>query len=110
MRAGTDMLAALLPGEIILYHFSVLSFIAALPVDSIDTYPAAAFADVIEVNAIPIKTQVGVGLLPVDARRGAAESLRAALVAAWPLQPPVRHRPFARLPIAGRFAVRHDIA
>tara|TARA_R110002020_G_scaffold134252_40_gene299759 strand:+ start:2031 stop:3389 length:1359 start_codon:yes stop_codon:yes gene_type:complete len=88
VRAGADLLAGLLPSETILYHVSVLSFIVALPVDDPDAFPAvathiaAAFAGVIEVNAIPIKTQVGVGLLPVDARRGAAESLRAALVAA----------------------------
>lgn len=88
VRAGADLLASLLPADTVLYHVSVLSFIVALPVDAIDTHPeaasriAAAFAGSIEVNAIPIKTQVGVGLMPVELNRGAAESLRAALVAA----------------------------
>ena len=88
VRTGADLLAAQLPDELTIYHVSVLSFVVALNVDSLDTPPAAArriaaaFAGPLMVNAIPIKTQVGVGLLPLDAQRGAAESLRAALVAA----------------------------
>lgn len=88
VRAGADLLASLLPSDTVIYHVSVLSFIIALPVETVDTHPAAAariasaFSGALHVNAIPIKTQVGVGLLPADAQRGAAESLRAALVAA----------------------------
>lgn len=88
VRAGARLLATLLPSGTAVYHVSVLSFIVAVPIDDPTRYPAAAsavaaaFAGAISVNAIPIKTQVGVGLLPLDAQRGAAESLRAALVAA----------------------------
>ena len=88
VRTGADLLAAQLPDDLTIYHVSVLSFVLALPVDTLDTPPAAAlriaaaFAAPLSVNAIPIKTQVGVGLLPLDAGRGVAESLRAALVAA----------------------------
>ncbi|WP_240230740.1 putative bifunctional diguanylate cyclase/phosphodiesterase [Devosia lacusdianchii] len=88
VRAGADLLASLLPSGTTLYHVSVLSFIAAVPVDDPERHPeiaqviAGAFAGAITVNAIPIKSQVGVGLVPFDLERGAAESLRAALVAA----------------------------
>jgi len=88
VRTGVDLLAAQLPADLTIYHVSVLSFVVVLTVDTIDIAPAAArriaaaFAGPLSVNAIPIKTDVGVGLLPLDAGRGAAESLRAALVAA----------------------------
>lgn len=88
VRAGARVLGALLPSETSLYHVSVLSFVVAVRVEhpgqrpEIATVIADAFAGAIEVDAIPIKSQVGVGLLPVDLQRGAAESLRAALVAA----------------------------
>ena len=87
VRAGAQLLGSLLPQGTTIYHVSVLSFIAAVAVDDPTAYPSAAkavaraFAGAISVNAIPIKTQVGVGLLPHDAKRGASESLRAALVA-----------------------------
>ncbi|UJW83910.1 GGDEF domain-containing phosphodiesterase [Devosia sp. SL43] len=88
VRAGVRQLADLLPPQTTVYHVSVLSFIFAVPVEDQTRYPfvasaiAAAFSGSISVNAIPIKSQVGIGLLPLDAQRGAAESLRAALVAA----------------------------
>ena len=88
VRAGAAILGSLLPPQTTLYHVSVLSFIVALPVDEPSQRPAiaaiiaAAFGGAITVNAIPIKTQVGVGLLPLEAKRGPAESLRASLVAA----------------------------
>lgn len=88
VRAGAGLLASLLPPDITIYQVSVLSFALAVPVDHIDAMPAAAteisraFAGTLVVNAIPIKTQVGVGLLPLDTARDPAESLRAALVAA----------------------------
>ncbi|SEQ31845.1 EAL domain, c-di-GMP-specific phosphodiesterase class I (or its enzymatically inactive variant) [Devosia sp. YR412] len=88
VRAGAGMLAALLPADAEIFHVSVLSFVTAIPVDDLAQAPAlatviaAAFAGALEVNAIPIKTKVGVGLLPVDVSQGGAESLRAALVAA----------------------------
>lgn len=88
VRAGASMLASLLPAEAEIFHVSVLSFVTAIPVDDLAQAPAlatviaAAFSGALEVNAIPIKTSVGVGLLPVDVSQGGAESLRAALVAA----------------------------
>jgi EAL domain-containing protein (putative c-di-GMP-specific phosphodiesterase class I)/GGDEF domain-containing protein len=88
VRAGASMLASLLPPDAAIFHVSVLSIATAIPVDdpaqapTLATIIAAAFAGAIEVNAIPIKTKVGVGLLPLDSTQGAAESLRAALVAA----------------------------
>ena len=88
VRAGADLLASLLPPQTTVYHVSVLSFAFAITVDDVARLPAeasviaGAFAGALQVNAIPIKTQVGVGLLPVDMARGPAESLRAVLVAA----------------------------
>lgn len=88
VRAGARLLSSLLPPETTLFQVSVLSFAAALPIDDVRRIPvlaaviAAAFAGAVEVNAIPIKTQVGVGLLPLEIKRGGVESLRAALVAA----------------------------
>ncbi len=88
VRTGAKLLASLLPLETTLFQVSVLSFAASVPAENVRQVPvmasviAAAFAGAIEVNAIPIKTQVGVGLLPIERERGAAETLRAALVAA----------------------------
>ncbi|MET3923897.1 GGDEF domain-containing phosphodiesterase [Devosia sp. 2618] len=88
VRAGAALLGSLLDDDVAVYHVSVLSFAFVLPVDDIAEIPgvtariAAAFAGAISVNEIPIKTHVGVGLLPIEAIRPAAESLRAALVAA----------------------------
>lgn len=88
VRAGAELLAGLLPDDTTIYHVSVLSFAIILPVEDFDAHPAAAtqiakaFSNAITVDAIPIKSHVGVGLLPVDPQRGPAESLRAALVAA----------------------------
>lgn len=88
VRAGADLLGSLLPYETRLFHVSVLSFALVLDVDDTAQIPviaaviAAAFAGAIEVEAIPVKTQVGVGLLPLTATAEASECLRAALVAA----------------------------
>ncbi|MDB5473587.1 MAG: hypothetical protein JWP99_890 [Devosia sp.] len=88
VRAGAKLLGSLLPPQTRLFQVSVLSFAAAVPADNAADTPlvasviAAAFAGAIEVNAIPIKTHVGVGLVPIELERGGAESLRAALVAA----------------------------
>ncbi|SHE45123.1 EAL domain, c-di-GMP-specific phosphodiesterase class I (or its enzymatically inactive variant) [Devosia limi DSM 17137] len=88
VRAGADLLASLLPYETRLFHVSVLSFALVLDVDDTAQIPviaaviAAAFAGAIEVEAIPVKTQVGVGLLPLSVHADGTESLRAALVAA----------------------------
>jgi EAL domain-containing protein (putative c-di-GMP-specific phosphodiesterase class I)/GGDEF domain-containing protein len=88
VRSGADLLASLLPDSVTIYHVSVLSFAVVLPVQDTTTYPAVAseiakaFTSAITINAIPIKTHVGVGLVPLSAAQGAAESLRAALVAA----------------------------
>lgn len=88
VRAGASMLASLLPENAEIFHVSVLSFVTAIAVDDIAQAPllativAAAFSGAIAVDAIPIKTKVGVGLLPLDLAQGGAESLRAVLVAA----------------------------
>lgn len=88
VRAGAAKLASLLPGGAPLFHVSVLSFATTLDVDHLAQAPAlagviaAAFADPITVEGIPIRTHVGVGLLPLDIEQGGPESLRAALVAA----------------------------
>lgn len=88
VRTGAKLLGSLLPSRTTLFQVSVLSFVAVIAVDSHDRVPgaasaiASAFAGALQVNAIPIKTQVGVGLLPLELDRGGVESLRAALVAA----------------------------
>lgn len=89
VRAGMQQLAAMLPPELPIYHVSVLSFAAVLDHDGSDNPPAvvqqiaAAFATSVAVNNIPIKTRVGIGLLPLDASTiEPSEVLRASLAAA----------------------------
>jgi len=88
VRAGAAMLGSLLPSDAPIFHVSVLSFVTVVPAEGGNGPPAIAaaiaraFSASITVNAIPIKTQVGVGLLPLVAGQDAAECLRAALVAA----------------------------
>ncbi|WDR01641.1 EAL domain-containing protein [Devosia algicola] len=88
VRAGARLLTSLLPTTTPIFHVSVLSFAFIIDQLCLDAHPeiatiiAHSFADAINVDVIPIKTQVGVGLLPINAVRTAAESLRAVLTAA----------------------------
>lgn len=88
VRAGARQLRSLLPPELPIYHVSVLSFAFVIEVEHDQQVPAiaapiaAAFAGAIDVNAIPIKTHVGVGLMPCQPADDASEVLRASLVAA----------------------------
>jgi predicted signal transduction protein with EAL and GGDEF domain len=88
VRAGLARLREIVPAETPVYHVSVLSFAfviahegAALP--EIARHVARDFGGELDVEDIPIRTRVGVGLMPLDtATIDAAEVLRAALVAA----------------------------
>lgn len=88
VRAGAQLLRSILPPDQQIYHVSVLSFAFVIDVDDDQQMPAiagpiaAAFAGAINVNAIPIKSHVGVGLMPCQYGSDASEVLRAALVAA----------------------------
>jgi predicted signal transduction protein with EAL and GGDEF domain len=89
VRAGLAQLRDMLPGDTPVYHVSVLSFAFVIGHDMAEGIPEAAreiargFAGDIEVEDIPIRTKVGVGLMPLDAQAiDPAEVLRAALVAA----------------------------
>lgn len=88
VRAGIERLRALLPADAPLYQVSVLSIATTLPADAVGEIPAVvreivrAFAEPLVVSCIPVKSRVGVGLLPDGARRSPVEALRGALVAA----------------------------
>lgn len=89
VRAGMQRLRDMLPGDLPVYHVSVLSFAFVIGHDASTGVPAVAreiargFSGDIEVNSIPIRSKVGVGLMPLDvAASDPAEVLRAALVAA----------------------------
>ncbi|MEO5806061.1 GGDEF domain-containing phosphodiesterase [Devosia sp.] len=88
VRAGAGLLGSLLAPDQPIHHVSVLSFTFAVPGLAPDEIPliastiAKAFAGSLLVNGIPIKSQVGVGLLPICSTSDSAESLRAVLTAA----------------------------
>ena len=89
VRAGMECLGAMLPEDMPIYHVSVLSFAFVIGHDPATGVPelakeiARGFAGDLEVNSIPIRTKVGVGLMPLDMPNAEpAEVLRAALVAA----------------------------
>lgn len=89
VRTGLAQLRELLPADMPVYHVSVLSFAFVIGHDMAEGIPeianeiARGFAGDIEVEDIPIRTKVGVGLMPLDAQTiDPAEVLRAALVAA----------------------------
>ncbi len=89
VRAGMEHLRGMLPDDMPLYHVSVLSFAFVIGHDAATGVPALAreiargFAGDLEVNNIPIRTKVGVGMVPLDMQTiEPAEALRAALVAA----------------------------
>ncbi len=92
VRNGAERLVAGLGGEREVFHVSVLSFAFVVGPDQVlckRGEPAIAamvkriFARPITIDSIPIKPEVGVGLMPLDdPEREAAESLRAALTAA----------------------------
>jgi EAL domain-containing protein (putative c-di-GMP-specific phosphodiesterase class I)/GGDEF domain-containing protein len=89
VRAGLARLRDMLPADLPVYHVSVLSFAFVIGHDAAEGAPALAreiargFAGDIVVNQIPIRSKVGVGLMPLDAAIiDPAEVLRASLVAA----------------------------
>ncbi|MEQ1901846.1 MAG: GGDEF domain-containing phosphodiesterase [Devosia sp.] len=86
VRAGADKLRNLLPSDLPIYHVSVLSFAFIMDHDGYIPPIAAKIADAfdgdIRVDDIPIKTKVGVGLLPLEQATEPSEALRAALAAA----------------------------
>lgn len=89
VRAGMERLRHMLPDEMPIYHVSVLSFAFVIGHDASTGVPALAreiadgFSGDLEVNNIPIRSKVGVGLMPLDIQSiDPAEALRAALVAA----------------------------
>ena len=89
VRAGLERIRHYLPADTEIYQVSVLSF--AFVIDHamstgappLATAIAQAFQADLEIDSIPIRSSVGVGLLPLDVKDPApAEMLRAALVAA----------------------------
>ena len=89
VRAGLDRLRDMLPETMPIYHISALSFAFVIGHDIAEGMPAIAreisegFAGNIDVEDIPIRSKVGIGLMPLDAQViDPAEVLRAALVAA----------------------------
>lgn len=89
VRAGLARLVDMLPDRLPVYQVSVLSFAFVIGHDAAEGVPplarelARGFAGDLEVNNIPIRTKVGVGLMPLDAATiDPAEVLRASLVAA----------------------------
>jgi EAL domain-containing protein (putative c-di-GMP-specific phosphodiesterase class I)/GGDEF domain-containing protein len=88
VRAGLVRLRDIVPPEMPLYHVSVLSFAFVVPHDG-DGPPDLAreiardFGGELDVEDIPIRTKIGIGLMPLDAPTiDPAEVLRASLVAA----------------------------
>jgi EAL domain-containing protein (putative c-di-GMP-specific phosphodiesterase class I)/GGDEF domain-containing protein len=89
VRAGLARLRDMLPALTPIYHVSALSFAFVIGHDMTDGVPAVAreiaqgFAGDIDVEDIPVRSKVGVGLMPLDAPAiDPAEVLRAAVVAA----------------------------
>lgn len=88
VRAGAAMLAALLPETTKLFHVSVLSFAFTLDHDMFGEPPAIAaqvqraFNGAVLVDDIPIRTGIGIGLMPLKGVADGSEALRGALVAA----------------------------
>ncbi len=89
VRAGLVRLRDMLPDQLPIYQVSVLSFAFVIGHDAAEGVPQLAreiahgFAGDLEVNNIPIRTKVGVGLMSLDAATvDPAEVLRASLVAA----------------------------
>jgi len=87
VRVAAVKLAEVLAPETELFHVSVLSFAFVVDLPAPGSVPPAVveiarrFAEPIRIDDIPINLHVGVGLLPLDGERSAAESLRAALTA-----------------------------
>jgi len=89
VRAGLLRLRELLPKDLSVYHVSVLSFAFVIEHDAETGVPplvadiASAFTGDIAVDDIPIRSKVGVGLMPLSGTGlDPAEVLRASLVAA----------------------------
>ncbi|RYE07635.1 MAG: GGDEF domain-containing protein [Hyphomicrobiales bacterium] len=88
VRAGLERLREMLPPEIAVYHVSVLSFAFVIEHEGTDVPELAreiadGFAHDLVVDDIPVRTKVGLGLMPLQAAAmDPAEVLRAVLVAA----------------------------
>lgn len=88
VRAGLMRLREVLSAEMPIYHVSVLSFAFVIAhegsgLPSLARQIARDFGSELAVEDIPIRSRVGVGLMPLDAAViDPAEALRAALVAA----------------------------
>jgi EAL domain-containing protein (putative c-di-GMP-specific phosphodiesterase class I) len=89
VRSGVAQLSAMLPPDLPIYQISVLSFAAVLDHDSSTEPPTVVldivrnFATSVRVKDIPIKTRVGVGLVPLNRKTtDPSEVLRASLAAA----------------------------
>jgi len=73
VRAGLARLREILPADQAIYHVSVLSFAFVIAHEDTGTLPAVAeqianaFAGDLDVDDIPIRTKVGVGLMPLSA-------------------------------------------
>lgn len=89
VRAGLDRLKQMLPHELPIYHVSVLSFAFVLTHSIAGDIPAPVrdvarmFGSDIDVDGIPVRAKVGIGLVALGGSGvEPAEALRAALVAA----------------------------
>ena len=89
VHAGLGRLRDVLPAELPIYHVSVLSFAFVIGHDLKAGMPplareiAQSFGGELMVEAIPIRSKIGVGLMPLDTLGvEPSEVLRAALVAA----------------------------
>ncbi|WP_171015927.1 bifunctional diguanylate cyclase/phosphodiesterase [Devosia sp. FKR38] len=100
VRCGLARLETLVDPDLTIFHVSLLSFAVTLPVDDTAVVPpvadaiAHAFAQALTIDAIPIRIDVGVGLVPFNPDTGPAESLRAVLVAAQDSRRTNRHVSF----------------
>lgn len=85
VKAGAGLVTRALGAERRIWHVSVLSFafmVAGDEADAVARDLAQIFAEPIMCGILPIATKVGVGIAPVQQAGRAAETLRAALVAA----------------------------
>ncbi|HEY8594413.1 MAG TPA: GGDEF domain-containing phosphodiesterase [Devosiaceae bacterium] len=88
VRAGCRILQSLLPPDCPVFHVSVMSFAflwredEGAEIPSIVETICAALSPSIICNAIPVNTQVGIGIVPIDRPEPPPELLRAALTAA----------------------------
>jgi len=88
VRAGLARLREIVPAEMPIYHVSVLSFAFVIAhegpgLPELARAIARDFGGELDIEDIPVRTRLGVGLMPLEAAAvDPAEALRAALVAA----------------------------